>query len=166
LASQQEALADHTGIADLSANGTYGYREVFGRLGPTPSFSGGLTLTVPLFAGFANVDARQAASQLTRASREDLANSVLGVHQAVSEAYQEIAGARAQVPAAELAERVAQENETQAEGRYRAGVGSIIEVSGAQAQYAAARAATVRARMAYGLAVADLLHAVGRIALR
>ncbi len=161
LARQEEQTADRTGLPDVAVSGSYGARSRGQQV--APSWSGGVTLSVPLFSGFGVVSSRDAAHQLTLAAQETLANARLQTHLAVSRAYLTLAGARQQVPAAEAAERAAKVNLDQAEGRYREGVGSIIEVSDAEAQYADAQAATIRTLAAYQLAIADLLHATGHL---
>ena len=79
----------------------------------------------------------------------------------VDNAYLAIAGAFARLPATAAELKSAQENLFQAEGRYRAGVGSIIEVSDAQTLLATAQGDQLRAAAAYHLAIADLIAAVG-----
>ncbi len=161
LARQEEQTADRTGLPDVAVSGSYGARSRGAQV--APSWSGGLTLSVPIFSGFGVVNSRDAAHQQTLAAQENLATARLQTHLIVSRAYLTLVGAKQQLPASEAAERAAKVNLDQAEGRYREGVGSIIEVSDAEAQYAAAQATTIRALAAYHLAIADLLHATGHL---
>jgi outer membrane protein TolC len=65
------------------------------------------------------------------------------------------------VPAAKAAVDAARANLAQAQGRYRSGVGSIIEVADAQSLLAQAQGDWVRATTSYHLAIASLQRALG-----
>ncbi|MBC7544497.1 MAG: TolC family protein [Candidatus Sericytochromatia bacterium] len=126
-----------------------------------PTWQAGVTVGMPVFNGFALSRQQEAASESERAAGYDLEQARQQVALGVDRAYISLAGTKARLAADKEALRSAQENHRQAESRYRAGVGSIIEESDAQALLAAAEADLTRSLSAYALAVADLQRAAG-----
>ncbi|MDB5097787.1 MAG: efflux pump, family, outer membrane protein [Cyanobacteria bacterium RYN_339] len=150
---------ERLGSAELNLDGL-----VAGRVRDTdygPAWQAGLSLGLPVLTGGAIDAQRAAARQAEAAARADLADQVLQVKLAVDRAYLGVEGARARLSAFELARSAARETFSQAESRYRGGVGSIIEESDAQALLASAEGDVVRATSAYHQALAELVRASG-----
>lgn len=146
------------GNPDLSVDASYGLRAR-NSLG-APNWSAGVTMNWPLFTPAVNSQVRAAEGQEASA-KANLQSRRLEVLRDVDNAYLALAGAKERVPAAKAALDAARANQTQAQGRYRAGVGSIIEVADAQALVATAHADWVRAQTSFHLAIADLQRAMG-----
>lgn len=144
---------------DLGADASFGGRAR--DLGGAPSWTVAMSLGWPLFNGGAFEQQRTAARLQEEAATSDLHNTEDQVILGVQNAYLAMQGAAARLPATSAELASAKENLYQAEGRYRAGVGSIIEVSDAQALLATAEADQLRAVAAYHLAIGDLIAAVG-----
>jgi outer membrane protein len=121
----------------------------------------GFTVSVPFLAGGADVarvrEAEAAFGQL-RSQRDAL---VLQIKAEAEQAALAVGEARARQSAAEALLAQAKDSLALAEGRYEAGVGSIIELSDAQAALTNARAQHVRAGYDLATARARLERAVG-----
>ncbi len=130
--------------------------------GPFYDFAAQLNLTVPIFNGFLTrrtveeneAQARGAQAQLDALAlgiRSDLTNAVLTVRASVEA-----------VEAADAAQRAAEKQLAMAEGRYRNGVGTIIELVDAQTKANAARAQRVQAEYTLAAGRAALARSLGR----
>jgi len=130
-----------------------------------PSYAVTLGLSVPIFNGFtsqydvaaarANVQASEARADLLRTQ---VSNQVFGSYFLLRTATQ-----RVRTAAVLLAS--AQQSESVASGRYRAGVGTILDLLAAQNALAAARAQQVQARWIWSAALAQLAHDIGVLGL-
>jgi outer membrane protein len=123
----------------------------------------GLTLTLPLFSGFGTtyrVRAAQARAEVAAAQRDSLrlqvALDVWTAHQSLITAGQSLSSSADLLASAEQSERVAL-------GRYKAGVGSILDVLNAQSALAAARLQRIQARLDWHISRATLAKAVGAL---
>jgi outer membrane protein len=117
-----------------------------------------VTLTWPILAGggdLARWREQEAAARQLRAAREAFA---LHVREEAEQAALSVIEARARRAAADVLLSQAQEN--LAEGRYQQGVGSIIELTDAQAALTAGRAQAVRAGYDVAIARARLRRAL------
>jgi outer membrane protein len=128
---------------------------------PSDNYSARLLVRFPLFTGFqkrwevkkARVEAEQAA-----ASAENLRQQV---SLQVWTSYYELETAAQRVKTSADLLASAEESAEVAAGRYKAGVGSILDLLAAQAALADARAQDVRARADWLLAAAQLARDVG-----
>ena len=127
------------------------------------AYGAALQIRFPLFNGFRDsYDAAQAEEQAkaARARAESVEQqaifSVWSSYQAVRTAAQRVRTARDLLTSAQQSAEVAQ-------GRYREGVGSILDVLTAQAALAGARAQEVQARADWQLSVAALAHDTGAL---
>lgn len=127
------------------------------------SSSIGLTLTLPLFSGFETtyrVRAAEARVDTARAQRETLrqqvALDVWNNYQSLLTATHSIRTAADLLASAEQSERVAL-------GRYKAGVGTILDVLNAQSALAAARVQRIQAALDWYVSRAALAKAVGTL---
>jgi TolC family type I secretion outer membrane protein len=121
----------------------------------------GLTLTVPFFSGFSTVY----TVRESRANREVLSSNAeqlrLSVYNDVQQAYLSMMEAEEKIPSAELSVKLARENMEIAEGRYKEGVGTPIEVTDAQVTFSNARTAQIQSLVDYKLSRAALEKAIG-----
>ena len=125
------------------------------------SSSIGLTLTLPLFSGFSTsyqVRSAQANAEVSEAQRDSLslqiALDVWNAYQSLITATQTIRTTIDLLASAEQSERVAL-------GRYKAGVGSILDVLNAQSALASARLQRIQALLDWHVSRASLAKAVG-----
>lgn len=123
----------------------------------------GLSVTVPLFTGFAStyrIRAAQEQAVLKQAARDQLnlqiALDVWNAYQALQTETQAVRSSRDLVTSAEQNARVAL-------GRYKAGVGNIIDLITAQAALASARAQRIQATFNWDIARAGLVYAMGQL---
>ncbi len=123
----------------------------------------GLTLSVPIFSGFSTtyrVRAAEAQVEVKGAQRDRLARQVaLDVwrsRQGLTTASQSLKTTAALVASAEQSEKVAL-------GRYKAGLGSILDVLNAQSALAAARQQRIQATLDWQVSRAALAQAVGSL---
>ncbi|MDD2734781.1 MAG: TolC family protein [Desulfuromonadaceae bacterium] len=145
----------------LSAVATAGYAErVFP---PTGTVWGvGLNLTVPLFSGFSSLEQVREATAAINSIEARQNNLKLQIVREVESAW--LGGNEAAARILSTGKEVAAANESKylAEGRYQEGVGSIIEVTDAQAQALDAQTSNIQARYDYYTALARLDRAVGK----
>ncbi len=122
-----------------------------------------IALAVPLFTGFDHqqaVIAAESGAEEARARAESLRNRVV---LDVWTAYYDLqTSARRMETSRDLLES-ATENHTVAQERYRAGVGSILELLAAQSTLAEARAQEVQARTSWLMSLAQLAHDSGAL---
>lgn len=153
------AAAERAGLPDLAANASVGYRtrDWAGQ----PNGFVGLNLGWPLFTGFAISARAEAARASAEAARLSLEARRLEIRASAEAAAQTLKGVQETLPAVKAALEAARANLVQAQGRYRGGVGTILEVADAQSLLASAQDDDVRATTAYHLALADLQRALG-----
>ena len=128
----------------------------------TWNFTGMVTFGIPLIQGGAiNAQIRQAEGQLVQAQAQ-IGTQSLQVRLDVEQARLGVRGAKAAIAATEDAFTNSRDRLRLAEGRYQAGVGSIIELGDAQLALTTAAAQKVQARYQLFTARAQLLKALGR----
>lgn len=122
----------------------------------------GAAVNVPIFEGLSRYhNLRQAKAQL-RSTQANTESVTLTVIQEVENRYQDLESAWEVIKSRTKAKEAAAENLRLAWGRYRAGVGSIIEVTDAQVRFAQADLEQVRALFDYRVVEARLDKAVGQ----
>lgn len=125
------------------------------------SYTLSLGLSIPLFAGFTRVynqRAAEAAAEAAGAQADALGSQV--TYQVFS-AYYALQTATRSVRTADDLLASAEQSEQVALGRYKAGVGSILDLLSAQSALADARAQRVNARLAWNVSLAQLAHDAG-----
>jgi outer membrane protein TolC len=122
----------------------------------------GLNMTVPLFSGFSSVEQVREATASINAIEARQNNLKLQISKEVESAWLDGIEAVDRMVSTEKEVAAADENKLLAEGRYQEGVGSMIEVTDAQAQALDAQTANIRAKFDYYLALARLDRAVGK----
>jgi outer membrane protein len=127
------------------------------------TYSGVILFRIPLFTGWKNtydvVKAREDA-ETSWAQVETLTDQVI---LQVWTSYYNLKTAAQQVKTARDLYASAQQSEEVALGRYKAGVGSILDLLAAQTAFANARAQEIQARANWLLAMAQLAHDTGML---
>ena len=148
----------------LSTTTGYTGSNAVGFSGRTYSLNLGLQL--PVFTGFTNeYRARQASDELLAASaRADQLRQQIMLQ--VLTAYSGLQTSTRRVHTATDLLASAQQSDQVALGRYREGVGSIVDLLIAQAALADARAQSIQTRWQWRQALAQLAHDVGTLGIR
>jgi len=123
----------------------------------------GVSVTVPIFTGFSvkyGVRQARAALQVSEANLEQVG---LNVTLDVWNAYYTLDSANQQLTATAELLKTAEQNEQVALGRYKAGVGSIVDVLTAQTALATARELRINAELGWKVGRAQLALALGRL---
>jgi len=123
----------------------------------------GLTLSVPIFSGFDTtyrVRAAQARAEAAGAQRDSLR---LQVTLDVWSSYQNLMTATQTIRSSTDLQASAEQSERVALGRYKAGVGTILDVLNAQSALAAARVQRIQAQLDWNVSRATLARAVGTL---
>lgn len=123
----------------------------------------GINVSIPLFTGFADAyGVRQA--QATLESREASAEQIrLEITLDVWNAYYALSSAIEQLSTTSTLMTTAQNNEDVAQGRYQAGIGTIIDLLTAQTAAASARKLRISAELDWQLSRARLAFALGKL---
>ncbi len=154
------------GLPTLSLTATAGRTWYRPTLAGTPSdnWSAGLVLAFPLFTGFANsydVEKARADAGVAQAQTDTLDQQVLlqvwVSYYAFQTATQLVRTSKDLLASAEQSERVAL-------GRYKEGVGTILDLLTSQAALASARSQDIQARSGWFVALAQLAHDTGTAA--
>jgi outer membrane protein len=148
-------------LPSLVLNGTAGRTYTTSLPQGGNNYTVSLGLHIPLFAGFSRIyDERQAVAEAdAAAARADLLGQQV-VFQVFSSYYSlQTAGRRVRT-ADDLIASAEQSNEV-ALGRYKAGVGSVLDLLSAQSALADARAQHVLARLQWNTSLAQLAHDAG-----
>jgi outer membrane protein len=121
----------------------------------------GINVSIPLFAGYApsyRIRAAQATAEVRAAQRDrirlQISLDVWRAYQSLRTANQSIAAAKTFVSSAEESARVAL-------GRYKAGVGNILDTLNAQSALATARQQKIQADLNWNIARATLAQSIG-----
>lgn len=157
-ATKRAAMA--TGLPSLKFDGDVGL------LGLTPrsaerTYTLAASLHVPIFEGGRRRAQTMQADAEVRQREAQLADLDAGVRFDVSTALLDVNAAAAAVDVAKSGEGLAQEELTQAQDRFRAGVASTIELSQAQDAVARASEQYIASIYAHNLAKAQLARALG-----
>jgi outer membrane protein TolC len=145
----------------LAATGTYTWSNF--RTWPLYNrWVAGVTLSLPLFQGFALVAAEQQAEANADAARADLRTAMENARLDVEQNYLTVREALERISASVKLVESSQQSYVLAERQYAAGVASAIEVSDAQLTLSNARITRIQALFDYNSAYARLLRAIGR----
>jgi TolC family type I secretion outer membrane protein len=123
----------------------------------------GISVTIPIFSGFnVHYSVRQAQAAL-HVSEANLQQVELSVTQDVWSGYYNVESANQQLATTSDLLKTAEENLEVSIGRYKAGVGSIVDVLTAQTALATARQVRINAELGWFVARAQLAFALGRL---
>ncbi len=160
-ASAQIRVARSAELPTIGFTTGVGYSSLTNPVFTGRTYNFGLTLQLPIFAGGSQqYDVAGAAAQLEAANahaeliRQQIVLQVLTAYYGLQTSTQHVK------TAADLLAS-AQQNEEVALGRYREGVGSIVDLLLAQSALADARAQAVSTRWQWRMALAQLAHDVG-----
>jgi len=123
----------------------------------------GLTVTVPIFSGYGptyKIRAAEAAADAREAQREQLK---LQISLDVWTAFQNLRTAHETIKSADVLVSSAKESARVALGRYKAGVGNIIDTLNAQSALASANQQKIKADLGRNIARAALAQAIGTL---
>lgn len=162
-ASQAGVLsARSAGLPQIALSGSYSYLDTINN-SAISSWAIGVQVSMPIFTGFNNsyqVRAAQEQVELQAAARDQLEQSIT---QAVWQAYYTLGAYKDNLHNTEVLLDSAKEAERVALGRYREGVGNIVEVTNAENNLANARYSYVNAHYSWRIGKAQLAQALGRL---
>lgn len=121
----------------------------------------GFTVNIPIFQGYAPTYKIRAAQANADVQTAQLARLKLQVSLDVWNNYQNLKTATQSMTAAEVLVQSATESSRVASGRYKAGVGNIIEQLNAQSALATAKLQSIQASLNFNIARAALAQAIG-----
>jgi outer membrane protein len=121
-----------------------------------------LSLNIPIFDGFRTTNRVEETLHTYYVIKAQEEQELQQVALDVEQAYLRLVELQQRIKADEAAAATAKENLDLANGRYRVGVGSIIEVTDAQQLYTDAQTTYVRALYDYKIADAQLTRAIGK----
>lgn len=150
-------------LPSLTATGDGGFTYIVNRSGGGSNYTVGLGLSVPLFNGFGREYAQKQAEFLADAAQareRSLEQQV--TYQVFSSYYSLQTATRSVQTAADLLASASQSTEV-ALARYKAGVGTILDLLAAQSALASARAQVVQARLSWQTSLAQLAHDAGAL---
>jgi outer membrane protein len=123
----------------------------------------GINLTVPLFTGYAQTYGVRAAEAQLNARNAQLEQVRLQVALDVWTAYQQLSTATQSLRSTADLLNNAEQSERVALGRYKAGVGSILDVLNAQSALASARQQSIQSAFDWNINRATLAQAMGNL---
>lgn len=126
-------------------------------------YSAGISLRVPLFTGFRNTYDIRAAEVETKLAGENARGLEQQIDLQVWTSYYALQTAMKRLTTSRDLLRDANESADVARGRYRAGIGSILDLLTAESALENARAEEVQARTDWFLSVAQLSHDTGSL---
>ncbi len=126
------------------------------------TWSVSLNASVPIFEGLTNKYSVQQAKANLRATQSNAEVLRQDINKQVEQSYLNVRAAAEKTRATEKGKEAAQENWELAQGRYKAGVGSIIEVTDAQVKFFNAELTYIRSVYDLKVAEAQLEKAVGK----
>lgn len=121
----------------------------------------GVSVSIPLFGGYGpsyKIRAAEANAQMRSAQRDQLR---LQISLEVWRAYQNLRTANESIKAAAILVNSAEESSRLTLGRYKAGVGNILDTLNAQSALASARQQQIQANLNWNIARATLAQSLG-----
>jgi outer membrane protein TolC len=150
----------------LSASGSTGRLWLRGVSGFNDTYSGSLVLQIPVFNGFS----REFDLIKAKAGADAAAERARGVEQAVVfevyASHSDFLTASQRIQTTDDLLASAAQSEQVALGRYKEGVGNILDLLSAQRALAAARAEQINSRLGWFIALARLAHDAGNLGNR
>ncbi|MGA7617136.1 MAG: TolC family protein, partial [Thermoanaerobaculia bacterium] len=153
------------GLPTLSLSSSGSRNDYTGDLQPSTNYSFGLQLRLPVYTGMKNAFDVREARALAEAADAQALSFQQQVELEVWSSYFDLKTAQRRVAVAHDLLASAEESEKVAAGRYKEGVGSILDLLTAQAALENARAEEITARSDWFLSLAQLAHDIGSIDL-
>jgi outer membrane protein TolC len=166
LNEQVKAAQQNLRVAEINAGpvltvaGGANYGRYTGVTGDTWQISGGVS--VPIFDSGRSKAAIDSARASLQTAQETLRSSQLNISAQVEANYLDMVAADAAIDAAESAYQSAKVSLAVAEEKYKAGLGTVIDVTDAETQFEQTDAAKVQAYYTYNTSLAALKASVGR----
>jgi len=129
----------------------------------TNTYGASVLLSIPVFNGFKDTSDLLQAREQAKAAQADAESLEQQIILQVWQSYQSVKTAEKRLGSARDLLASAQQSAEVAEGRYKAGVGSILDLLTAQSALASARAQEVQARADWLLSIASLAHDTGTL---
>jgi outer membrane protein TolC len=148
-------------LPDVTGTGTYGGTG-FNDFPFDEAWSAGVTLSWKWFDGLNNAARHREAKANLEASQNRTRSLELQIRQEVEQAYLALGEAEERIGAAQKGVESAQENFRLAQGRFDAGVGTIIELADGQLALTQAQSTEAQALADFRIAKAGLEKALGR----
>jgi outer membrane protein len=131
---------------------------------PTQNFNQiGISISVPIFTGFSTTYGVRQAQAALHVSEANLEQVELNVTLDTWNGYYNLESANEQLTGTANLLKTAEENLQVSMGRYKAGVGSIVDVLTAQTALSTARQTRIQAELGWNVARAQLAYALGRL---
>jgi TolC family type I secretion outer membrane protein len=128
-----------------------------------PSWNIGATISIPIFQGFAldaGIDQARANLKISESSNDEL---IQNVTLEVQQQYSSLQQTRESIEATRALVAQSEETLKLAEGRYKQGVGSAVEITDAQVGLYNAKTSYIQSLYQYQVAYAGLKHAMGTL---
>lgn len=155
---QQARIARAQQLPALTATANAGRTYVVDPTHHSDTYTATLGLSIPIFNGFAWTYSARAADALAEAADYRATSVAQQVTLQVYTAYHSLQTATQQVATARDLFRSAQQSTEAALGRYKEGVGSLLELLQAQQALADARAQLIGARLNWHVSLIQLAH--------
>jgi outer membrane protein len=126
----------------------------------------GFSVNIPIFAGFSQTYNERAAEKALEAQRETLASTELSVEQDVWNSWHNYQTAKQSWGTSQEQLENATHLKDVVLGRYREGLGTILDVLNAETQYDSALQSTLQSRYSLLTSRVDLVRAVGTLNLK
>ncbi|HEU4588670.1 MAG TPA: TolC family protein [Gemmatimonadales bacterium] len=153
-------------LPPLQVSGTGGYNYVAGRAGGGNNYNVGVALSIPLFNGFAREYQQEQAEQLADAAAAQARSLEQQVTFQVFNSYYGLQTATKRVQTSNTLLASAQQSLDVAQARYKAGVGTVLDLLAAQSALADARSQAIQARLSWYTSLAQLAHDAGALDAR
>jgi outer membrane protein len=157
-AEAQLRRANRDFLPDITGHGTYGG----GRSELSEVWEVGVALSWTIFDGGNMIAQVREKRSLVESARAQVRVTELNIGQEVEQAYLVVNEAQERIAASQTAVASAQENFRLAQGRFDAGVGTILELTDAQLFLTQAQNTEAQALADYRVALASLERATGR----
>jgi outer membrane protein TolC len=155
-------VARSTGLPSISIGAEHHFTSTTGV--PNQNYDQfGVSVTIPIFSGFSVTYGVRQAQAALQVSETNLEQVQLNVTQDVWSSYHTLESANEQLATTADLLKTADQNLQVAIGRYKAGVGSILDVLTAQTALANAQQLRITAELGWFVARAQLAYALGRL---
>ncbi|MFQ5540187.1 MAG: TolC family protein, partial [Candidatus Binatia bacterium] len=160
------AVARRGHLPNVSFFGQYGRRNSSSGGNTFPLrlvWQAGITIEIPIFSGFETTHEIEEALRDYREIKAQAEETRQRIALEVERSYLNVIAATERTKATEAEVKSAAENLDLANGRYRVGVGSIIEITEAQAIKTQAQTNLIQSLLDHTIAEADLARAIGKV---
>jgi outer membrane protein TolC len=165
-AAANVSIARRARLPSFEINGSAGHSYYNALVSGNNVYTMNFGVKIPLFSGFSRVYDQQQAEAQARSANAQVENIRQQVILEVFSSYYAMQTAARRVATADDLLASASQSAEVALGRYKAGVGSIIDLLTAQSALADARAQAIETRWIWRTALAQLAHDIGILDVR